>query len=1172
MNIKRNFLIVLLFIASLSQSFGQTTNDYRTKNTTGGPYNWSTVANWQRYNGTAWVAASVAPNSTSNVITILSGSNYKLDANLTLDQLVIQNSASLTINSSKTLTISNGAGEDLLNNGTLTNSGTLTLGASTVFTNGGIFYNNSTTTLNGTINNGVTLNNSGTLTMNSGSVLANTGTITNSSTITVSGTLNNNNLLTNNATVNMNSVLNNNGTFNNNLNFKINGTVNNSGTINENYLTNLGTSTAVGTLNNNAGANFNILNSGQLYIGFGATKTGTLINNGTITNSATSSTNPGLTLKWGGITNSSNIINTTGSYAILYNGTTITNNLTGIITNNGAFTIDGTLTNNGTYNERYLLQLGYNTNAVMNNNSGAIFNIQSTGVSTGGQLIVGSILKGFSGTVNNSGSINNYSTDLDIPGVFVDNGTVNNTGDFTNNAGSYFYNNNGTVNVVSGYSFLNNGFFTNYNLVNVNGTFNNNGAYNELWGTIVGKLNSGVFNNNSGATYTIDASTGIQLQIGSSSAITGTFNNAGILTNNVINSNGILVNYGTLSNSGVINNNGGNWHLSGSTVVFDYFGFYLNPNGLVQNSGTINSTRSFAVNGGATFNNNATGIFTNTGYANMTGSSLNASFNNFGTYNENFETFLSTTGSGSGLLTNKSGGNIFIATDGLMCFSTSKGTLINDANGTITNLGVFSGYPGLYLGVAGTLLTNNGTILDQGNIYNKGTLTNNALFEYYMTSGSITGTQNLVYGVGSTLSYHGTIAQTTSNFEFPPTGVPTLIINNSNSNGVTLSKPGIVNNKLVLMAGLINSDATNILTIADNATVSTDGINTEAGSATSFVNGPVKKTGTLAFTFPVGDVSSTNALIWAPVGIASHLSSNIVAEYFYANYGNNLGASNMCDPASLDHVSGIEHWLLTSNNAFPAVTLYWKDASRSDITAASDLVVSHWESCSGSNKWANMGGSVVDNSGNGSVTSTVPLTSYSPFTFGTVNRNNPLPVNILSFEASCNNGKVAVKWSTSSETNNDFFSLERSIDARIWNTIATIDGAGNSNQILNYEYTDANSIGGISYYRLKQTDFNGNFEYFSPVSVICSSETSDQMNIYPNPFKGDLVIHYADLDEGIGRVRVADMLGNIVMDRMITVFEGSNDYLVDLHDLSIGIYNIEFSTGSIFYHKKVVKN
>ncbi|MBN8701889.1 MAG: T9SS type A sorting domain-containing protein [Bacteroidetes bacterium] len=97
---------------------------------------------------------------------------------------------------------------------------------------------------------------------------------------------------------------------------------------------------------------------------------------------------------------------------------------------------------------------------------------------------------------------------------------------------------------------------------------------------------------------------------------------------------------------------------------------------------------------------------------------------------------------------------------------------------------------------------------------------------------------------------------------------------------------------------------------------------------------------------------------------------------------------------------------------------------------------------------------------------------------------NPLPIELLEFNArSVENKEVELTWTTTSETNNSYFTIERSKDAEAFESIATIVGAGNSNSLKNYQFTDKSPYKGVSYYRLKQTDFDGKEESFEIKSV-----------------------------------------------------------------------------------------
>jgi hypothetical protein len=88
-----------------------------------------------------------------------------------------------------------------------------------------------------------------------------------------------------------------------------------------------------------------------------------------------------------------------------------------------------------------------------------------------------------------------------------------------------------------------------------------------------------------------------------------------------------------------------------------------------------------------------------------------------------------------------------------------------------------------------------------------------------------------------------------------------------------------------------------------------------------------------------------------------------------------------------------------------------------------------------------------------------------------------LPIELINFIPHVQDNWVNLKWQTASEINNDYFTIEKSKTASNWIIVTQVNGAGNSSNILSYSTTDQIPYNGISYYRLKQTDFNGQFEY-----------------------------------------------------------------------------------------------
>jgi hypothetical protein len=227
----------------------------------------------------------------------------------------------------------------------------------------------------------------------------------------------------------------------------------------------------------------------------------------------------------------------------------------------------------------------------------------------------------------------------------------------------------------------------------------------------------------------------------------------------------------------------------------------------------------------------------------------------------------------------------------------------------------------------------------------------------------------------------------------------------------------------------------------------------------------------------------------------------------------------------------------------------------------------------GPGAWA-FPGAPVSNSNVGNVVTCVRsgITGFSQF--GIARTLDVLPISLLSFAAACTDNKTILNWSTASETNNDFFSIERSMDGTNWEFLANIYGAGNSNLLLRYAYTDNEPFSGNTYYRLKQTDFNGQFEYFGPVSVNCesSSNTPPSISYYPNPFTSEIMVDIQNLISNNATVTVYDVLGNKILEKTFSSIDLQNHvFSLQMEGISSGVYTISFSTDNFTDIHKVVK-
>jgi len=94
-----------------------------------------------------------------------------------------------------------------------------------------------------------------------------------------------------------------------------------------------------------------------------------------------------------------------------------------------------------------------------------------------------------------------------------------------------------------------------------------------------------------------------------------------------------------------------------------------------------------------------------------------------------------------------------------------------------------------------------------------------------------------------------------------------------------------------------------------------------------------------------------------------------------------------------------------------------------------------------------------------------------------------LPIELLSLTSEIESDRVVLKWTTGTEINNDYFTIERSRDLYGWEILGFVNGAGNSSTPKNYTFSDLYPLDGLAYYRLKQTDFDGKFKYYGPVTA-----------------------------------------------------------------------------------------
>lgn len=199
----------------------------------------------------------------------------------------------------------------------------------------------------------------------------------------------------------------------------------------------------------------------------------------------------------------------------------------------------------------------------------------------------------------------------------------------------------------------------------------------------------------------------------------------------------------------------------------------------------------------------------------------------------------------------------------------------------------------------------------------------------------------------------------------------------------------------------------------------------------------------------------------------------------------------------------------------------------------------------------------------------------SPETFYSLGATNYLPVELVFFNAQVQNNTVVVDWATASQKNNDYFNIERSLDGNTFENLAEVDGLGNSQSYKAYQWIDENPQSGISYYRLRQTDFDGKYEVFLPVSVKYLPEVKgvELLNVSPNPFSEYVNIRFRIAKETELDVILMNSNGVQVFSDQIFTQEGENTYTFHADGMiAPGMYYLMLSqNGSVLVTQKVMK-
>jgi Secretion system C-terminal sorting domain len=372
---------------------------------------------------------------------------------------------------------------------------------------------------------------------------------------------------------------------------------------------------------------------------------------------------------------------------------------------------------------------------------------------------------------------------------------------------------------------------------------------------------------------------------------------------------------------------------------------------------------------------------------------------------------------------------------------------------------------------------------------------------------------------------------------------------------VVLATPVLVNNSFTLNNGIVTSTAVNLLSIP--AAGSTTG-----ASNTSFVFGPVKKTGNTPFTFPVGKANG-----YLPIRVSNFTGASAPTDEFTAEYIRASGAALGAVTAfGIAKVSSCEYWNLDVNAGTPTVdlTLYWNannPCNGAYITSVPDVEIAHF----GAGSW-NMGSVGMSSIGGGSNNAAGNVTwagvnTFSPFTIASRSAANPLPIIINYITGTKSGSNHLLNWRvTCVSVPSATIELERSTDGRSYSSIYSIFATAlRCEQPFNY--TDAQPAKGINYYRLKMTDSDGKITYSTIVPLINAVKGINVMNIAPNPvINSSFNLKVSAAANTKMEIVITDMQGRLLQKQVVNLIAGFNTIPMTVRNLAAGTYQLAVNT------------
>lgn len=210
----------------------------------------------------------------------------------------------------------------------------------------------------------------------------------------------------------------------------------------------------------------------------------------------------------------------------------------------------------------------------------------------------------------------------------------------------------------------------------------------------------------------------------------------------------------------------------------------------------------------------------------------------------------------------------------------------------------------------------------------------------------------------------------------------------------------------------------------------------------------------------------------------------------------------------------------------------------------------------------------VNTAANTVITPPVAPSDYFPaWTLSQI--DDPLPVQLLSFNASCNELYADINWETATETNSAYFSVYRSIDGNTWEEVCTKEAQGYATMVTPYHCSVELKRGQINYFKLVQVDFDGAEMSYGPISLSCGEALSEFI-VYPNPANHQFTVQVNLPTAENAEINLLDVTGKLVAKREVLLKAGVSQVLFDSDDYAKGTYVVQIISETTFLPKKII--